>query len=535
MTRQRSDAGLNPRRPGETSPGGELSAFELEDHIQRVRGDWKNVGLAIAVVKGNEIVYAGGFGARQYGESSKVDCNTLFQVGSTTKAFTTAALAMLVEEGICRWDDPVVRYLPDFRLSDPWLTESLTLRDLVAHRGGIRDSLPAFLGVMNAEDSIRQLRYLKPEARFRDSFCYSNLMYAVAGRVLEITTNTSWARFVREKLLLPLKMTRSLTSPLECWNSEHVTASFFGSARSERSSIYDARDPNVAMPHGWDMQGSTVVLPWQSYDNAAAAGSLVSSVSDMANWLILNVSEGRFGGRRLLSPGMMRTLHAPQNLHSINQFPYEAETESYSMGWFRSEYAGNVQLEHGGGIIGFPAYMAVLPVQKIAIVILSNGSQEAREKLTLPFRLGLHKSIAFWVFDRLLNRSPCDWNREFLTRAKNEERELQQQEERFRAAQLPGSPSLPLEKFVGGYQDRRDNSLRVDVRVDSDGALSLKFLGSGAYDAKLECWHHDLFRIRSKAGIADVFGLRFVTFKIDPMGRVESLTLFDTTLQRVHD
>ena len=533
MTRQLSDAMINTSRLDVTTSNSELSKMEVEDYVSQVRANWRNVGMAVAVVKGSEIVYAGGFGTRQWGESPKIDSNTLFQVGSTTKAFTTAAFAILVEEGVLRWDDPVVQYLPTFRLSDPWLTENLTLRDLLAHRGGIRDSLLPFLGVMNAEESIRQLRYRKPDAPFRDSFCYSNLMYAAAGRVLEVVTNMPWGQFVREKLLRPLKMDRSLTSPIECWNPEHVTESFFGSARSSGCSIHDARDSNVAMPHAWDAQGSRVILPWQSYNNAAAAGSLISSVSDMANWLILNVNEGRFCGRQLLSPGMIRVLHAPQNLHSVNQFPYAAETESYAMGWFRSEHAGQVQLEHGGGIIGFPAYMAVLPKRRVAVVVLSNGSQHASEKLTLPFKLGLNKSVAFWVFDRLLSLPPRDWSREFLTRARNEELEMQRQEVRVRATQLPNvPPSLPLEKYAGAYQDPCDGSSRVDICI-GEGVLFLKFMGSCAYDARLEHWHQDLFRVRSKVGATDSLGGRFVTFKVDSAGMVESLSVADTTLQRM--
>jgi CubicO group peptidase (beta-lactamase class C family) len=500
----------------------------LDRYIEQARSEWKNVGLAVAVVQDNAVIYSRGFGRKQAGKTDGVDTDTLFQVGSTTKAFTTAALGILVEEGKIRWDDRVIDHLPAFQLQDPWLTRNLTIRDAVTHRSGISFSYYPFLSVMSPDDAVRQLRYVTPEAPFRDSYVYSNLMYAVAGQIVSAASGMPWSEFVSRRLLQPLHMKRSGTSPYDFWDSRYVTPTFLGTAAAGRVDLSNARDPDVAMPHGIDANGSIVVLPWQSYDNAAAAGSLVSGIADMANWLIFHLNDGRFDGNQILKKQTLDELHTTQNLHAgADQFPFDVKTEGYAMGWQRADYRGHTVLSHGGGIIGFPSYVALIPDQKIGVVVLANGPQFPREKLEL------HRAISLWVMDRLLGAPRRDWRKDYMARAQAASRDVLNEEESLRRARLQNAPpSLPLEMYAGKYEDSRGHSGNVSVQAEQS-ALTLKFSGSGAYRAELEHWHHDVFRVRSSVGVASVLGPLFATFTVDASGKVASMSLFDASFSRL--
>lgn len=491
----------------------------VDRYIEQMRTDWKNVGVAVAVVQGTEVIYAKGFGVREFGKPAKVDADTLFEIGSTTKAFTTAALGILVDEGKIGWDDPVIKYLPGFQVQDAWLNRHLTIRDAAAHRTGLSESLYPFLAVMDTDEAIRQLNYLPVQAEFRDSFRYNNLMYAALGKVIEAVSGMTYEEFVKVRLLQPLKMNRSSASLEEFWEPRFVAPTFFGGAPAGAVSLSDARDTNVAMPHGWDEKGSVMVLPWQSFANAAPAGSIVSSAADMANWLIFQLNEGRFGDRQLLKKETVQELHAAQNLRGSKVAGPDA-TASYAMGWHRSEYRGHVYLGHGGSMLGFPAYMAMLPDQKTGVVVLSNTTGLAGTSQLFG------NALALSLFDRLLGGAPQrDWSKEFLVQSQNRQRDYQKMLAELGRSRLQNvPPSLPLEQYAGAYEDRKGHSGRVNVRAEN-GQLKLNFAGQGAYRAYLEHWQGDLFRVHSNAGGFDALGPQFAAFTVDQRGTVTAMSI----------
>lgn len=501
-----------------------LASFE--HYIEQARLELGNVGVAVAVVQGDRVIFAQGFGVKEYGKSGKVGPDTLFQIGSTTKAFTGATVGILVDEGKLRWDDAVVSHLPSFQLQDPWLTRQLTLRDTLSHRSGIAESPYYVFAVMDAQAAMEQLRYIRPQYAFRDSYNYSNLMYGVAGQVVSAVSGMSWNEFVRRRLLQPLRMTRSGASPYEFWAPQYVAPTFQGSAVAARFSAADARDADVAMPHIVDEKKQPRMIAWQSYDNAAAAGSIVSSARDMANWVIMNLNEGRFEGRQVLKPETVEEMHATQNLRDDGgRYPFQGLTEGYAMGWQRARFHDLTILSHGGGIIGFPAYVALMPQRKIGVVVLAN-SEQAVAGDTQAFR----KAIALRALDRLLQVSPRDWSQEFLARARQTASQSGKEEEALQKGRLRDAPpSLPLEQYAGDYEDRELHSGRVTVRVEED-RLTLRFAGEGAFAASLEPWHHELFRLH-KIG-APGWG-QFVNFVIGPKGQVTSMSLFDGTFDRL--
>jgi CubicO group peptidase (beta-lactamase class C family) len=252
---------------------------QLDAYTARAVQDWGAVGLAIAVVKDGKVVFAKGYGVRELGKPDAVDTATLFAIGSTTKAMTAASIGMLVDEGKVRWDDPVTKYLPGFQLEDPWVTREITVRDLLTHRAGLPNADFLWYGTENSTAEIlRRMRYVEPAYSMRTSFIYQNVMYAAAGQVIAAASGMPWEQFVRTRIFTPLHMDR--TVPL----------------LARAGSV-----PNVASPH--DRIDDTMrVIRNASVDAVASAGSVWSSVADMAKWMRFILDSGRVDGQRLLEP-----------------------------------------------------------------------------------------------------------------------------------------------------------------------------------------------------------------------------------------
>lgn len=500
---------------------------DLDLLIEKLRIDWGGVGLAVAVVQEAEVSYLQGFGVREVGSPARIDQETLFQVGSTTKAFTAAAIGILKDEQRIQWDDFVCDYLPQFRLKDPWLTRNLTIRDAITHRSGISDSLYPFLSPMSLDATVRHLRHIDADADFRDSYRYSNTMYAVAGKVIEAVSGSTWQEFICRRLFKPLLMDRSRTSPYQFWNSRAVAASIAGSA-SVPPDLANCSDSNVSLPHGWSEAGFIVPLPWQSYDSAPAAGALISSAKDMANWVSLNMNQGCFGGRRLLSAATLTELHSTQNSRVAPcQFPFQGDHETYAMGWRRATYCGYTHLSHGGGILGFPAYVALMPDPKLGVVVLANGPKRVKDEYTL------NKAIAFSIFDRLLRVPVRDWRNEFLSRARTLKDTLREEEHRLNLSRpLEPLPALLLEQYVGDYADELGSSGRVKVRIKNHQLL-LEFSGDGAFSATLLHWNSDRFRLLASSCVNDLLGAQFAEFTLGGGGTVNGMRAFGAEFRRV--
>lgn len=328
---------------------------------------------------------------------------------------------------------------------------------------------------------------------------------------------------------MPLGMNRSGATPYDFWDARFVAPTFYGSAPAVSFHASDARDANVAMPHTLDEHGAAHVLPWQSYDNAAAAGAIVSSAADMAKWLIMQLDDGRIGRTQLLTKATLQETHASQNLHTdvndIKAFPLDDAPRSYAMGWHRARYRGHVHLAHTGGVIGFPAYMALLPDRDIGVVVLSNGSQLGGA--------AFNEAISFWIIDRLLGASQRDWSREYMNRVSAVATEAERKEEALsRSRQRDASTSLPLAQYAGDYEDRTLHSGRVTVRV-ANGGLILSFAGEGAFSGSLEHWHHDVFRLHPNGVPAQLGWQEFPTFVLDPEGKVVAMLAFRSEFRRL--
>jgi CubicO group peptidase (beta-lactamase class C family) len=249
---------------------------EIDEYATKAGQDWRVPGFAMAIVKDDSVIFAKGFGVRELGKSTPVDAHTLFAIASNSKAFTSAALAILVDEGKIKWDDPVTKYLPWFQLHDPYVTREMMVRDLLCHRSGLATfggDLIWYNTTYDRNEVVRRIRYLKPASSFRSRYGYQNIMLIAAGLVIEAVTGKSWDDFIKERFFTPLGMTTSNTS---------ITA-------------FKSTD-NVATPHN-EVDGKVNVIHYVNVDNIGAAGSINPCVAEMAQWLRLQLGRGTYKGK----------------------------------------------------------------------------------------------------------------------------------------------------------------------------------------------------------------------------------------------
>ena len=479
----------------------------LSDFIDASMADWDLPGLAVAVVHGDEVVFAEGFGVKELGREDPVDPHTLFQVGSVSKSFGAAAIGALVDDGMVHWDDPVVEHLPWFRVKDPEVTREMTIRDLLSHQSGMPGDAFPTLAIMDARAAAERLRHLDNQARLRESFRYSNQGYGVAGLVVEAVTGRTWGEWIRERLFQPLEMHNSAASPYEVWEEPFVAPTFWGTAPAGTVGIADAPGRNVAMPHGADREGMRRVLAWQSFDSMQAAGSVVSSAAEMANWVRMHLARGKFGDRPVLREATVEEMHAPQ-VASGATFLFADDTSSgtYALGWSRTTFEGHPYLSHGGGILGFPAYVALLPDISAGVVVLANGDAWFHP----------HHEISAWVFARLLDREPRDWHGESMAHKTAIVAQIDSTLAAQDSARVPGTlPTLPLAEYVGSYADPLGAG-HAEVVLAQDGWLRLHFGEPGTFSGDMEHWNDDVFRLYFDGGDGQMDRSSFATFTIEP-------------------
>jgi CubicO group peptidase (beta-lactamase class C family) len=462
-----------------------LAGFDL--YVTDAMKQWKVPGLAIAAVRGDSIVFAKGYGVKTLGNPAPVDAQTLFAIGSASKAFTGAALEMLSDEGKISFDGRVTDYLPWFEMSDPWVTREIRVRDLLLHRSGLERGDNVWYGTTRSrEEIVRSVRRLAPSSSFRTHFQYQNLMYITAGEVVHQVTGQSWDDVIKARIFGPLGMNQSNTSVRDL-----------------------AGLPNVATPHA-ELGGVVKTIPWRNIDNAAAAGSINSNVADMAKWLRLWINRGSFQGQRIVSESMVREATTPQFTVDDPQMIARLMSPAflgYGFGWFVQDFRGRRLVNHGGNIDGMAAMVTFLPDEKLGVVILTNMNQS---DITLP--------LVAHLYDRLLGISPAkDYNTEYLAAKKAfEAKQAASTKPPIRVAGT--KPSLPLEAYVGVYRDSFLGT--ATVTLGSNGALSIRYDASPGAVGELEHWHFDSFVATMKDPI---LGKIPINFRLGPNGQVSGL------------
>ena len=461
----------------------------LDTYINQALATWKVPGAGVAIVRNDSVIYARGYGVREVGKPAPVTERTVFAIGSSSKAFTAAAVAMLVDDKKVSLDAKASQYLPGFQLADPYASRELTVRDLLSHRSGLaRGELAWYGSGFDRDEIVRRVRFLQPTWSFRSQFGYQNIMYIAAGQVVAHTANTTWDDFVRDRILTPLGMTSSTTSVRQL-----------------------AGRTDLSTPH---FEADGVVKPlaeWRNIDNAGPAGSINSTPLDMARWLRLQLGKGSFEGKRLISERMIDEMRTPHTVVPIDTGARRANPythlQAYGLGWFVQDYRGKLVVQHGGNVDGMTALVAMMPEENFGIVILTNMNGT-----------GMPTTLMNRVFDQQLGVTPEDWSGKAYARTEAARARALAAQKKAEEARVPNTkPTLALAKYAGTYAD----SLLGEVVVrDSSGTLVLQF--GPNWHGTLEHWHYDTFRTRFGT---PVLGQIPVQFRVGPNATVDEIQM----------
>ncbi|MBR4549018.1 MAG: serine hydrolase [Oscillospiraceae bacterium] len=458
---------------------------------------WDQPSIAVGIVKDGEVVLREGFGFANAEKNLPAGPDTMYQIGSSSKAFTAAAAALLVDRGLLDWDRPVVEYLPWLRFQDDFTTLNATVRDMLCHRTGLpRHDAYWINGPCTRREMAENLRNMQPAWSFRSMWCYQNTCYVTVGLLIEALSGMSWEEFVRKELLEPLGMDRT---------TFYVDAI---SADPDHADPY-ARDLPTDL-HGWKRID---FLKSDREDMAAGigapygpAGSIMSTVNDMLKWLQFNLDEGKVGETQLISEANMKEIHKPQMLMAqplLVPFP-EQDFYSYAMGWFTETHRGHLMVEHGGNIDGFSALVTMIPDQKLGIVTLTNFNNSFDTY-----------STTYEIVDAYLGVEDGDWNkrwRELIAQVM--EAQVSQMAEMNGEPAAGTSPSHPLESYVGTYVNPTYGELVISLEGERLGFLYNKDFSPLAH------FHYDSFRIDNPRALLSDMLLKFETDKRGTVGSV---------------
>ncbi len=468
---------------------------DLPGVMERGMSDWGIPGMAVAVVKDGKVFYSGGFGLRKLGQDDKVDKNTIFGVASLTKAITTTAIAILVDEGKVNWDDRVRDHLPWFELSDPWVGDNVTIRDLLSHRVGIgrlTGNRLRFMPGRDPETIMSFVRHMPFEEDFRSTYVYSNIMYMVAGQVVEAASGMSWEEFITNRIFIPLGM-------------ENTSASI--------TRIGD--DDNAAWPHQ-EIEGMVETIPRRNFDNVGPAASVNSTVRDMARWMMLQLGEpGEFNGERIVSRENLLETHQPHQVFRSDD-PLTSPLTGYGLGWGLRYYEGYRVSQHSGATDGMTSNLVLLPEMELGIIVTSN--------LFCNFR----PAVVNFILDAMLGTgNGTDWHEHYYERYLEEKKEAVRRREEIEGRRQEGtSPSLPLEEYTGHYYHKvYDNA---EIRLNDRGRLEMQLWDDDEMIAELEHWHYDTFRAHwQNSSMRE----KFISFDLDQFGKVHRLNVKFTLRQ----
>jgi len=471
---------------------------DLDAYVARAMKTFNVPGVALAIVKDGKVTVSKGYGIRKLGEPAPVDADTLFGIASNTKAFTSAALAILVDEHKVDWDSTVSSYLPNLHLYDPYASHELTVRDALSHRSGLGLGAGDLMfwpdTTFTRDDIVTHARYIQPASSFRSRYAYNNLMFVVAGQVIPAVTGKSWDDFVRERIFIPLGM-----------DSTRI------------SSVSLKPGDNIAYPHsrGWRLEGTLTVIPMTRDDVWAAAAGIKTTANDLSKWLIAQLNHGKINDhQRLFSEAQHRQMWASTSIVPISEPPVPLKAlkpnfSTYGLGWTQRDYRGRKIVSHGGGLTGMVTTVQLVPEENLGILILTNQEEE-----------GAYLAILYHILDYYFGAPQTDWiaaydaaRVEKLKRARDAEKKLTD------ARVADSRPSLDLARYAADYGDPWYG--KVSVKLE-DGKLALHMTQTPTMVADLQHWQFDTFKalFREKT-VPDAF----VTFAISATGKIDSVKM----------
>lgn len=480
---------------------------DLEARIQAGMQTDGLPGMAVAIVEDGKPVFAKGFGVRRLGAFEPIDADTLFVIGSTTKAFTAAALAVLVDQGKIGWDDKVIDHLPGFQMYDPWVTREITIRDLLVHRSGLGLGEGDLLFIPNTTrsraDVVRAVRHLKPATSFRSGYAYDNVLYVVAGQLVEAVSGQRWEAFVQDHLFQPAGMTRS--------TSDHVD--LFKTAN--RAQPHARIDGHIRGTGPLSVLDERAGLPQVT----APAGLIASSANDLSRWLQIQLAHGALPdageqGPRLFSAAASREMWTPQVLTPVTEYPgalaaLTAQSSAYALGWFVEDYRGVKVIQHSGAVFGQQSLFVLVPNRNLGFTMQVNSEDGGV----------LMRGLMYELLDHYLDLPEHDWVADFRALKKGRVEAGLAMLDLAVAQPVASRPSLAAAGYAGRYADPWYGPIDINTL---DGKLRVDFKQTPGMTATLSHWQYDTFRANwDDKNIEPAY----LTFALDASGKVDRITL----------
>ncbi|PKP19658.1 MAG: serine hydrolase [Bacteroidetes bacterium HGW-Bacteroidetes-21] len=473
----------------------QVDVDKLSKYIDSCRQEWSIPGMSVAIIKDDKVILLKGFGINEVGKPDSVTPKTMFGIASLTKAFTSASIMQLSEQGKINLEDKVTQHIPYFNMYDPWVTHEMTVRDLLCHCCGLATFSGDLLWhstVYSREDIIRRVQFLKPVYGFRAGYGYSNLMFLTAGEMIPAITGKSYDAYLQENFFKPLEM-----------NSTNSSIQYMKDA---------SKNKNVAIPHV--KKGDKIIpIKYISWDNIAPAGGINSNAEDMTHWLKMLLNNGKYNGQTILTENSLRELWSSQNIQEVSKFDNflfpSMHFHSYGLGWDLFDYHGRKVMNHSGGLDGMVLHLCVVPEEKLGFVILTNSSNY------LPY------ALMYKILDEFFEKKGQDYPRVLLSYMKRKENiEMQSEIDEENARNKKSSPSLILEKYVGEYCGDLYGCAKVSIK---NNKLFLQFEPAPEFQSTLTHWQYNTFSVEFLNFPSLPKGK--VNFIIDQNGNVDEFTI----------
>lgn len=464
----------------------------IEKELEKVLADQKAAGFSVAVVYKDKVLLSKGFGYRDVENKKPVTPNTLFAIGSSSKAFTSSILGQLEKEGKLKLSDLATQHLPQLQFKYDHLNTGITIRDLMCHRTGFSrfDYSWYFFNTSNRDSLIERVRYMEPTAKLREKWQYNNWMFLAQGMIAEKITEKTWEQNIRERFFMPLNMTRSNTDILQT-----------------------EKDADASLPYTLNSKMEIKKLDYYNINGMGPAGSINSCSNDMANWISTWIMGGKFQGREIIPASYVRDASSSQMIVSGGRPGTHSDIQfsNYGLGWFLESYRGHYLVEHGGNIDGFSANVAFYPSDSIGIVVLANQNGSSVPAI-----------VRNMVSDKLFALNPIPWNADAKKASDEMQNTLKKMEDKPDTIQVKNTtPSHPLKDYAGYYSNPAYGNFTVILENDT---LKTVLAGDNLW---LKHYHYDVFDLKTTAKEEDddsnsQFLLNFTTAS---NGKIEGVSI----------
>jgi len=460
----------------------------FDSYMEQTLKDWNTPGIGVGIVVNDKLVFAKGYGYRDYEKKLPFTPTTLCQIASNSKLFTAVATGMLVEEGKLTWDKPVKESVPTIQFYNDQLNNNVTLRDMLSHRTGVtRHDTIWFKSPFTRKELFEKLKYLEPQEPMRETFLYNNLMYAAAGNIVELKSGKTWEQFVRERILTPLDMKTTTYSIAEMTKSPDHGVPF-----KEKRDSFEL----YKIPYYEDTEG------------IAPAGAVISNIDEISHWLIALMNDGKYNGKQVLPANVLKATLQPAiglpNAAGESLGYWELLNPAYGMGRETAAYRGHLMTFHGGDLPGFHSQVSFMPNDHIGVIVLVISDHSAP----------LYNIVSYNVYERLLGMDQTPWSQRQLQRRLAGKKAGTEARAKAGADRVANTkPSHALADYAGEYENPAYGILKIGLKSDA-----LQF-GYHAFDFPLSHFHYDRFDTPDD----EQYGRFSLNFRTNPQGDIDSV------------